>query len=108
MTAKPKTDPGHCFEDFTLGETLIHATPRTITEGDISLYTGLTGSRFAPQSAAPFAKSVGLFCRTASGRRTGLPHGLRYDGPGHFSQCCGQSWLCRRPVPEAALCPGQR
>lgn len=60
MTAKPKTDPGHYFEDFTLGETLVHATPRTITEGDISLYTGLTGSRFAPQSAAPFAKTVGL------------------------------------------------
>jgi len=60
MTAASKTNPGRFFEDFRLGETLIHAVPRTVTEGDAALYTGLTGSRFAPQASATFAKSVGL------------------------------------------------
>ncbi len=54
-----KTDPGNYFEDFTLGQVFRHATPRTITDGDIALYTGLYGGRFAVQSSAEFAKSVG-------------------------------------------------
>ena len=37
---------GNFFEDFALGQRLIHGTPRTLTEGDMSLYIGLTGSRF--------------------------------------------------------------
>ena len=60
MSVKPKTNPGRFFEDFKLGETLVHATPRTVMEGDIALYTGLTGSRFAPQSSRPFAQSIGM------------------------------------------------
>ena len=51
---------GRFFEDFTLGEVLEHATPRTITEGDIALYQALYGSRFALQSSAPFARQLGL------------------------------------------------
>ena len=37
-----------------------HATPRTITDGDISLYTALTGSRYAVFSSDEFANACGL------------------------------------------------
>jgi len=55
-----KSDPGNFFEDFVVGDELIHATPRTVTEADVALYTGLTGSRFALYSADTFAQDVGL------------------------------------------------
>jgi 2-methylfumaryl-CoA hydratase len=54
-----KTSPGRFFEDFRLGETLRHATPRTLNSGDASLYSALYGSRFAMQSADTFAKAAG-------------------------------------------------
>jgi 2-methylfumaryl-CoA hydratase len=56
---RPKTVTGRFFEDFRLGETLVHATPRTITAGDVSLYGALYGSRFAVQSAETFARAIG-------------------------------------------------
>ncbi|HEY8950642.1 MAG TPA: MaoC family dehydratase [Rhizomicrobium sp.] len=55
-----KTNPGNFFEDFRLGQKLVHATPRTLTEGDVSLYTALYGPRFALQSADSFAGTLGL------------------------------------------------
>lgn len=55
-----KTVPGNYFEDFSIGQQIRHATPRTVTEGDIALYTGLYGSRFAATSAATFAESIGF------------------------------------------------
>jgi len=55
-----KTNSGNFFEDFTLGQVIRHATPRTITEGDVSLYTALYGGRFAVQSADSFAIDCGL------------------------------------------------
>jgi 2-methylfumaryl-CoA hydratase len=54
-----KTNPGNFFEDFTLGQTIRHATPRTVTAGDQALYTALYGSRFAVQSSDAFAKAIG-------------------------------------------------
>jgi 2-methylfumaryl-CoA hydratase len=54
-----KTSTGHFFEDFRLGQTIRHATPRTITEGDVALYNGLFGSRFAVQSSDAFARAIG-------------------------------------------------
>jgi 2-methylfumaryl-CoA hydratase len=54
-----KTAPGRFFEDFRIGETLRHATPRTLNSGDASLYSALYGTRFAVQSADSFAKDVG-------------------------------------------------
>ncbi|MCP5228707.1 MaoC family dehydratase [Accumulibacter sp.] len=53
-----KTRRGNFFEDFRVGQTIAHATPRTITEGDVALYTALTGSRFALTSADTFAHSL--------------------------------------------------
>lgn len=56
---KRKTSEGNFFEDFVVGATLVHATPRTVTEGDVAVYQSLFGSRFAVQSSAPFAERVG-------------------------------------------------
>lgn len=55
-----KTVQGNYFEDFTVGQELVHATPRTVTEGDIALYTALYGSRFAATSASTFAETMGF------------------------------------------------
>lgn len=54
-----KTNRGRFFEDFRLGETLVHATPRTVTSADATLYSALYGSRFAVQSSDEFAKAIG-------------------------------------------------
>ncbi|MBM4361446.1 MAG: MaoC family dehydratase [Deltaproteobacteria bacterium] len=54
-----KTNPGNYFEDFQAGAKLVHAVPRTITEGDQSLYVGLTGDRFPLHCSAEFARSLG-------------------------------------------------
>ncbi len=54
-----KNSPGNYFEDFRIGQVIRHATPRTVTEGDVALYTGLFGARFAVQSSDVFAKAIG-------------------------------------------------
>lgn len=54
-----KINPGNFFEDFRLGQTIRHATPRTVTAGDVALYTALYGSRFAVQSSDAFARVIG-------------------------------------------------
>jgi 2-methylfumaryl-CoA hydratase len=55
-----KTDPGRFFEDFRVGDTLAHATPRTVSEADAALYLALTGTRFAVNCADTFAQAIGL------------------------------------------------
>src|SRR6516162_11551222 len=54
-----KSRDGNFFEDFRLGQLIEHATPRTVTAGDVALYTALYGSRFAVQSSDAFAKAIG-------------------------------------------------
>jgi len=54
-----KTNVGNFFEDFSLGQILAHATPRSATAGDRALYLALTGTRFALSSSSPFAASLG-------------------------------------------------
>ena len=54
-----KTDSGRFFEDFKLGDVIRHATPRTVSVGDVALYTALYGSRFAVQSSDDFAQVIG-------------------------------------------------
>jgi 2-methylfumaryl-CoA hydratase len=54
-----KTGTGNFFEDFRIGQVIRHATPRTITTGDVALYTGLFGPRFAVQSSDGFAQAIG-------------------------------------------------
>jgi 2-methylfumaryl-CoA hydratase len=55
-----KINPGRYFEDFRLGETLNHPTPRTVSEADAALYLALTGTRFAVNSSDPFAAALGF------------------------------------------------
>ena len=54
-----KQNRGNFFEDFKVGQTLEHATPRTVTEADAALYTALYGARFVIQSAETFATAIG-------------------------------------------------
>ncbi len=54
-----KSTTGNFFEDFRLGQVIAHPTPRTITSGDVALYTALYGSRFAVQSSDALARAIG-------------------------------------------------
>ena len=58
-TSSDKTSSGNFFEDFRVGQTIAHATPRTVTAGDVALYNGLYGPRFAVQSSDAFAQAIG-------------------------------------------------
>lgn len=55
-----KTFAGNFFEDFKVGQRIRHATPRTVSAGDVSIYTALYGSRFAVQSSDEFARRIGF------------------------------------------------
>jgi 2-methylfumaryl-CoA hydratase len=55
-----KTNPGRYFEDYRLGETIVHAVPRTISGGERALYHALYPARHAVQSSDEFARGVGL------------------------------------------------
>ncbi len=55
-----KTNPGNHFEDFQIGQKIIHPTPRTITEGDKALYQALYPVRNSLYSSVPFAEQCGL------------------------------------------------
>jgi 2-methylfumaryl-CoA hydratase len=55
-----KTGAGRFFEDYRVGQTLIHAVPRTATEGDRALHTALYPTRFALASSDEFARACGL------------------------------------------------
>lgn len=50
---------GRFFEDFSPGDRIEHAVPRTITEGDAALYIALTGERFPIHCAEPLAQKLG-------------------------------------------------
>lgn len=64
MSPSPaKARVGHFFEDFRLGQRLVHAVPRTVTEGDAALYVAFTGSRFPVPCATTAARALGY--RTA-------------------------------------------
>jgi 2-methylfumaryl-CoA hydratase len=50
---------GRFFEDFQLNQVIRHATPRTVTDADSSLYIALTGARHAIHSAETTARELG-------------------------------------------------
>ncbi|MEK9672304.1 MAG: MaoC family dehydratase [Rhodospirillaceae bacterium] len=54
-----KTNRGNFFEDFTPGQVIRHATPRTVTEGEVALYTALYGNRFVLHSSDMAAMGMG-------------------------------------------------
>jgi 2-methylfumaryl-CoA hydratase len=55
---KPST--GRFFEDFGIGQHLVHALPRTLHGGDISMYIALTGDRHPLASSTELARSLGF------------------------------------------------
>ncbi len=55
-----KTNPGRFFEDYSIGQTIRHAVPRTVAEGERALYTALYPQRFAVASSDAFALECGL------------------------------------------------
>ncbi|MEY1554522.1 MaoC family dehydratase [Yoonia sp. R2331] len=55
-----KTNPGRFFEDYTLGEVIHHAVPRTVAEGERALYHALYPARGALYSSDVFAQDCGL------------------------------------------------
>ena len=55
-----KTNPGRFFEDYTLGETIQHAVPRTVSGGERALYQALYPARHALYSSDEFARASGL------------------------------------------------
>ena len=55
-----KTNPGRFFEDYTLGETIHHAVPRTVSGGERALYHALYPARHALYSSDEFARASGL------------------------------------------------
>jgi len=57
--ARPRPPEGYFFEDYALGDRLVHPAPRTVTGGDASLYVALTGSRNPVHCAEPVARALG-------------------------------------------------
>ncbi|MEH6674367.1 MAG: MaoC family dehydratase [Sulfitobacter sp.] len=58
--AQAKTNKGRFFEDYKVGETLHHAVPRTVKDGERALYHALYPARHALYSSDQFAQSCGL------------------------------------------------
>ena len=55
-----KTNPGRFFEDYSVGEVIRHAVPRSVAEGERALYHALYPQRFALYSSDAFALDCGL------------------------------------------------
>ncbi len=55
-----KTNPGRFFEDYSVGQVLHHAVPRTVTDGERALYHALYPARHALFSSDEFARASGL------------------------------------------------
>ena len=71
-----KTNPGKFFEDFRTGQRLAHATPRTLTAGDVARLTVeegqivvdvVKGHIAAPCRPAPSTDRGGFGARTNPG-----------------------------------------
>src|SRR5436309_6135575 len=55
-----KVSSGRYFEDFQIGEQLVHAVPRTLHGGDISTYFSLTADRQPLAASTDLARSFGF------------------------------------------------
>jgi 2-methylfumaryl-CoA hydratase len=55
-----KVFTGRFFEDFRIGEQLVHPVPRTLHGGDISTYISLTGDRHPLAASTDLARSFGF------------------------------------------------
>ena len=55
-----KTNPGRFFEEYRVGETIVHAVPRTVSGGERALYHAMYPARHALYSSDEFARACGL------------------------------------------------
>ncbi|MBR9838173.1 MAG: MaoC family dehydratase [Rhodobacteraceae bacterium] len=55
-----KTNPGRFFEDYSIGQVIEHAVPRTVSGGERALYHALYPARHALYSSDEFARACGL------------------------------------------------
>jgi 2-methylfumaryl-CoA hydratase len=55
-----KVSTGRHFEDFGIGQHIVHALPRTLHGGDISMYMALTGEKPPLASSTELARSLGF------------------------------------------------
>lgn len=55
-----KTNAGRFFEDYRLGEVIVHGVPRTVSGGERALYQALYPARHAVYSSDIFAAACGL------------------------------------------------
>lgn len=55
-----KTNPGRFFEDYSVGQVIKHAVPRTVSGGERALYHALYPARHALYSSDAFAQASGL------------------------------------------------
>lgn len=55
-----KTNPGRFFEDYSVGQVIRHAVPRTVSGGERALYHALYPARHALYSSDEFARASGL------------------------------------------------
>ena len=55
-----KTNAGRFFEDYSIGQVIDHAVPRTVSGGERALYHALYPARGALYSSDEFARSCGL------------------------------------------------
>src|SRR5262245_12757348 len=55
-----KVFSGRYFEDFSIGQQLVHSVPRTLHGGDISTYFSLTADRSPLASSTELARSLGF------------------------------------------------
>jgi len=55
-----KTNPGRFFEDYSVGDVIRHAVPRTVSGGERALYHALYPARHAIYSSDEFAMNCGL------------------------------------------------
>ncbi|HBN29835.1 MAG: MaoC family dehydratase [Rhodobacterales bacterium] len=55
-----KTNAGRFFEDYAIGQKLVHAIPRTVSGGERALYHALYPARHALYSSDEFARLSGL------------------------------------------------
>jgi 2-methylfumaryl-CoA hydratase len=55
-----KTSAGRFFEDYAVGQEIIHAVPRTVSGGERALYHALYPARHALTSSDAFARACGL------------------------------------------------
>ncbi|PZX18357.1 L-erythro-3-methylmalyl-CoA dehydratase [Palleronia aestuarii] len=55
-----KTNHGRFFEDYALGQVIVHAVPRTLGQGERALYHALYPARHSLHSSDEFARASGL------------------------------------------------